>query len=81
MGAQAFELYSTTQFTSEAQDTRRQMELFCMVLPAAAAVGGLGLVLAPIVWLSRPNIDPLKMDLQEFDDKIKALGLEMGISR
>ncbi len=81
LGAQAFELYSTTQFTSEAQDTRRQMELFCMVLPAAAAVGGLGLVLAPIVWLSRPNIDPLKMDLQEFDDKIKALGLEMGISR
>lgn len=74
LGTQAATAYSHAVDTASLASSRSQVELYGNLLPAAAAVCGLGLGLSPILLLSGPDPKTVQHSIDSLDEQIRALG-------
>ena len=73
LGGVAWQEYQSAQATSDVLAAKEQIELWGTVLPAAAAVGGLGLGLAPILWSGGPDPKALERSIAASEESLKRL--------
>jgi hypothetical protein len=73
LGGQAWDTYQNAQASQDALDAKAQAELWGTVLPIAAAAGGLGLGLAPILWSAGPDPMALERSITASEESLKKL--------
>ncbi len=72
LGQQATDDYMTARYPEEIEAAREKIALFGTILPAAAVLGGLGFILAPVFW-SGTNDAALRESLRQLDESIRKL--------
>ncbi|MFH2114694.1 MAG: PEGA domain-containing protein, partial [Spirochaetota bacterium] len=73
LGGQAWDSYQNAQATQDALGAKTPAELWGTVLPSAAAAGGLGLGLAPILWAGGPDPKALERSIAASEESLKRL--------
>jgi hypothetical protein len=74
LGAQAMDAYNSAADTDTAVAQWKAVELYGTIFPAAAALGGLGLGLSPVLLFGGPDPAALQRSIDALDEGIKALG-------
>ena len=69
LGQQAINLYKSATDPAVIAGTRDQLNLYGILLPASAAVGGIGLLLTPLFW-SGPSATSLDDAIRALDESI-----------
>lgn len=69
LGQQAMDSYTSAIDPDAIAKARDQISLYGTLLPASAAIGGIGLILAPILW-SGPSFASLEDSIRALDESI-----------